>query len=445
MTLRIPFTFAVTLAMASAALQQSALAQRNYRYAQGANPQAMYTEELPRGQHSPQPATSASPPEASYTPSPTPANDCYNEYHPSSPTHMNCVDGCCDQGCGDACGWDGGCCGDSCGSGCCSNCGRKGQCYVFADYLYVRPTFSEATAFVDQNLVTGTDRFVPLDFDYESSFRVGGGYRLCGCGNECRFTYTRLTGDASAIGLPGDIVPFNPTVPAGTHVNIDADVDINAYDIECAKTIPLGGQCGGCGCGDACGSQCGCGDACGSNCPAWDITWSGGVRIGDVNWQRSYVTVLDTAGIPLRDVNTEMDFTGAGLRAGVEGRRYFFCDGWLSVYGRGNIALLVGDVDISTANTDDQDVTVRQFYSNRQLIPVTDLEAGVTAQVTCRTAFTAGYLLSAWHDLGFRNSFDVCDCADTGSTATTPLMGTSFDDANILGFDGFFARIEMAF
>jgi hypothetical protein len=85
---------------------------------------------------------------------------------------------------------------------------------------------------------------------------------------------------------------------------------------------------------------------------------------------------------------------------------------------------------------------VSQEYSNRQIIPVTELEAGVTAQVTCHTAISAGYLMTAWHDLGFRNAFDVCDCGDA---QVPPLLATSHDDANILGFDGFFARLEWCY
>ena len=42
-----------------------------------------------------------------------------------------------------------------------------------------------------------------------------------------------------------------------------------------------------------------------------------------------------------------MDFQGGGLRTGLEGRRYFFKDGWLSIYGKGDISLLLGDVNVS--------------------------------------------------------------------------------------------------
>jgi hypothetical protein len=76
----------------------------------------------------------------------------------------------------------------------------------------------------------------------------------------------------------------------------------------------------------------------------------------------------------------------------------------------------------------------RQSTINNQIIPVTDLEAGLTGQVSCNCSVSAGYLLSAWHDLGFR------DEADVGTE-----LAAHYDDANILGFDGFFARLEFGY
>jgi len=242
-----------------------------------------------------------------------------------------------------------------------------------------------------------------------------------------------MNGDAFATATPNDILPFSTEPPPGGITNIRADVDAHTYDLECVKIIPLGGRCGGCG--DACG--------CGKSCPAWDVAWSGGIRWADVDWNRSYEAV-DNTGFNVTDLRTGLDFHGGGIRTGLEGRRYFGCDGWLSLYSKGNLSLLLGDVDIHTSRVADSDPATRvtQTFSNRQLIPVFDLEAGLTAQVTCHTALTAGYLMSAWSDLGFRNSIDVCDCATTG---TVPLLPTHMDDANILGFDGFFARVEFAF
>ena len=398
---------AAVIAIARPSLAQS-MSQRHYLAANAPAPTPQPAAQLPPGS----------------TPAPTATASEGSDYFTQAPGAGwgGCTDGCCDQMCGDSCGCD-------------TGCNSGGRFFVTADYLYVRPTFSEATAFVRQDLGAGTDEFVPLDFGYNSSYRFGGGYRMSSCGDEVRFMFTRFSGDASAVAYPGDIVPFTADPPPDGRTVIGADVDAKTYDLECVKIIPLGGG-GGAGCGDACGS------CCGRSCPAWDLAWSGGIRWADVDWSRQY-TALDDTDFPVVDARTAMTFQGGGIRTGLEGRRYFGCDGWISLYGKGNVSLLLGDVNIDTTrSSDDGNTVVRQYYSNRQLIPMFDMEAGLTAQVTCHTAITAGYLFSAWSDLGFRNSFDVCDCGD----ATTPaLLATKFDDANVLGFDGLFVRVEYAF
>jgi Legionella pneumophila major outer membrane protein precursor len=317
--------------------------------------------------------------------------------------------------------------------------GVSGGGFFFTiDYLNVRATFSEATAFVDQDLADGEDEFVPLEFDYNSSYRIGGGYRSCCCGDQIRFLYTRMTSDASDTAFPGDIVPYEAAPPPGGHTDISADVDARTFDLECAKTIPLGGQC--CDCCNSCDGGSSCGSGCGHCCPAWDITWSGGIRWADVDWNRHFVA-LDQNDFPVTDARASLDFRGGGLRTGLEGRRYFFRDGWVSIYAKGDISLLLGDVNVKgVREVNDPSaqqnpvVTNTQTFTTRQIIPVTELEAGATAQVTCHTAITAGYLFAAWHDLGFRDTFEL-----------NTLLPLTYDDANILGFDGFFLRAEVGF
>ena len=361
-----------------------------------------------------------------YMPGGYPDGQCCDEGYGSADCYSGCNSGC-DSSCG-LCGF-GGLCGSS-----------GGQFFATADYLYVRSSFSEATAYVAQDLAEGSDYFVPLEFDYNSSYRFGGGWRSCCCGDQIRFMFTRMTSSAGDTAFPGDVVPYEASPPPGGQTNIRANVDAKYFDLECAKTIPLGGQC--CGCGDACCDGCGgCGDACGQCCPAWDLTWSGGVRWADVGWARRYAA-LDSSGFNVTDARVGMNFQGGGLRTGLEGRRYFFTDGWLSIYGKGDISLLLGDVHLeSIRDVNDPSSSVpnpvarnTQTFVTRQIIPVTELEAGLTAQVSRRSAITAGYLFAAWHDLGFRDEHEL-----------NTLLPTRYDDANILGFDGFFARIEVGF
>lgn len=322
------------------------------------------------------------------------------------------------------------------GRWCCDLIG--GQCFFTADYLYVRANFSEAQESFEQNIDQNpvTREFHNLDFDYQSSYRFGGGYRLCGCDEEIRFLFTRLRSPAQAT-VPSDgtfLVPLEPETPIGGQTLVDAEVDVKSYDLEFAKTIPLGAGC--CGCGDACGD--GCGDCCAPCCPTWDITWSGGLRVADAAWHRRY-TAFDAQSVLVGDAVSRMDFDGVGAKTGLEGRRYFFPSGWLSVYLKGDISLLVGNVEIDMVRTIEggtvPDFVMTQSTKARNIIPVTEIEAGISGQVTRFSRLSAGYLLSAWHDLGYRDEFGL-------GQEEFPLR---YDDANILGFDGFFARLEVAF
>jgi hypothetical protein len=443
MSLRIRFATALLFAVAVTAIDQHATAQSQSQYimsrmahsAPAQTPQNAGVEELPAGQlpAGPMPAAQMEGGQGYYMP----GDGAYS--------YGGYPDGCADGYCGECC--DPACAAPECGSGVGSSSGNwcgfgGGQFYFVADYLNVRASFSEATAKVEEDLQAGTDDFIPLDWDFESSYRFGGGYRLCCCGEEIRFLFTRMTSSAEDTAQFGDIVPIEASPPPGGTTFIDADVDAKSYDLEWAKTIPLGGQCcDPCGspCGDGC--QSGCGDACcGRCCPAWDITWSGGVRWGDVEWGRRFDAQDDT-GFTVTDARSELEFRGAGLRTGLEGRRYFFKDGWLSLFAKGNISLLYGTVDVTTqrdvfdpTNPGPPTASNRQTFTNQQIIPVTELEAGITAQATCHTAFSAGYLMAAWHDLGIRDEDQL-----------NTLLPVSYDDANILGFDGFFARVEWAY
>lgn len=350
-----------------------------------------------------------------------------------------CEDGYCadgyagDGGCCDSCGAYGGDCACACAGGgygdwltCCTT---PGSIYFTADYLYVKSTFSEAVAYLDQNdnvQNVGTDTFHELDFQYESSYRFGGGYRLDCCGEELRFMFTRLSSYGSTVAPQGSFVPYEVSSPPGGQTFIDGSVDVKTYDFEYAKTIPLGGTCASA-----------CGDPCAPSCPAWDITWSGGFRFAQVDTSRLF-SAVNADDIITTDARALMDFNGGGVRFGMEGRRYFGPGGCLSAYMKGDISLLYGRIDLEAERVVDggtaQDLFNSQTLSHRQIVPVTEIETGLTGHITQNSALTAGYLFHAWHDLGYRDSFNF-----------PTFMETGYDDANILGFNGFFARLEFGF
>ncbi len=364
---------------------------------------------------------------------------------------------------------------DSCNSGCdvggpCHRSGSSGgigllgflqrpsQFYVAAEYMQVRASFSEATAFVTQSQnatvapPTITSVFTPIEYDHDPSYRIFGGYRLCDCAGEIQFGYTSYDSDGSAQGIPsaGDIIVAIPeevfTNTIGQNIDVNSNVSAESVDLAFSKTIPLGGCCPG-DCGDACcgDSACDCGGACGTTCcPAWDITWTAGVRYSQVDWDRTSTVVNPGTNIVGNSGITVMDFEGAGPRWGLEGRRYLGSKYRFSLFLKGDISLLLGDVEIT--NTRIARVAGAPTLANitrfntTQIIPVLDIVAGGNVNITDRFTLSGGYLFSAWHDLGMRDTFDILD--DPGFANPTDL---TFDDANILGFDGWFARAEYAF
>lgn len=348
---------------------------------------------------------------------------------------------CCDGGCYDDCG----CC-DDCQYGCegggswwdCCGLGSNQPRWFFtADYLYVRASFSEAIAYyeeVDDGIGTQGEITHELNFQHQSSYRVGGGFRLGCCDEEIRFNFTRLSSGANTVAPQGSIVPYEVIGPDGPTF-IEADVDVKSFDLDFRKTIPLGGACCECSdCCDPCGDPCGCGDCCcAPACPAWDITWSGGLRFADVDWNRYYATYFTTDEI-FRDADSMLDFKGGGPRVGLEGRRYFGKNGWCSAYLKGDISILLGQMHQEIRQVRELGDVLFLEAQGRRIIPVTEIEAGLSTQLSRSSRFSAGYLFSAWHDLGFRDQFQL-----------QTLVEALNDDANILGFDGFFAKLEVGY
>ena len=318
---------------------------------------------------------------------------------------------------------------------------QPGRFFLGGEYLYVRASPSEATAYLEQNITNldtaPFDKLHQLNFQHESGFRFYGGYRLCKCGEEIRWTYTQFNSSAvTDVPSPTSTViihvPFEVNeIPEGGGTIASGDIDLKFGDLEYAKTIPLGGPmcCDG-GCGDCCDNCCDC-----CPCPTWDITWSGGLRFASADLDRNYAT-FDADGTLLTNANSKVSFDGGGPRFGLEGRRYFGRQHVCSAYLKGNISLLLGNVNIVSrrTNADDPTLVESQYFRIRNIIPVTEIEAGLTGNITRHASVSAGYLFSAWHDLGFREEF------------TFPTnFGVSYDDANILAFDGLFLRLQVDF
>lgn len=343
---------------------------------------------------------------------------------------LGCGDG---VGCGDAvCGGDPGGYGDLLGYGNLlgSNL-RRGQFFFGGEYLQIRANPSESIAYLSRDttdITMPTDSFTQFDYGYDGAYRLYGGYRLCNCGEEIRFTYTSFDSGSDAQSpqatsttqyiAPLEVIAVIP----GQSVRGRSNVSLNNFDLGYSKTIPLG-------------SPLGCYDPCNSCnwCPAWDITWTAALRFASLDVDSQFFS-QDAGGNQLRTAHTRQTFDGVGGRMGLLGRRYLGRNGVISAYLRGDISVLVGDLDNRSERSDvatPGQVTI-QTISGDAIVPVTEIEAGLTTSITYNTYLSAGYLLSAWHDLGTRDQYDFG-------------LQIEYDDANIMGFDGWFVRLETAF
>lgn len=325
--------------------------------------------------------------------------------------------------------------------------GPRGQFFIGAEYLSLRANFSEATAYrvIDPG-PPATETFEQFDFNYGDSYRIYGGYRLCECGCDLTFAYSSFNSDGGFdsgsiddFSVPG----FSATAPYevvpgadGDRLFGEADVEIDNYDIGVAKTIPLGGFCCDTGCCDTtcCDSPCGdcCDPCCGPVCAPWDLVWTGGVRFANVDSELRYFNDTATTAVAGRNATSAVSFDGVGLRTGLIGRRYFGKRGIVSGYVRGDFSLLLGEVETRVSGTTIPTTTL----VSTEVVPVTEIEAGLTAWLTQNVSVSGGYLLSAWHDLGHRTEYDY------GVTGTQIV---SMDDANIMSLDGWFVRAEASF
>ncbi len=324
---------------------------------------------------------------------------------------------------------------DSCDSSECNNCVSDNCCFnpcgccgwfAGADYLLVRPDFSDAPAFVKiTGTLPGTENFTMIQqkFDYQSSVRAFFGYRT-ECGDEIRFTYWNLqdggsltvNGNTTDVAYGGQFMTRanNP----GDFLTNNANLEMNVYDIDYVK---------------CCCNPCGCQSCC---CPVWTLSYSAGVRVASM--RRTDDTIQNLA-VPTTEPTAgfiSASFIGAGPRVGLEGHR-FFRGTRASLFARGNLALLLGEYDTeqSVLVTDPARAVTHLINNHDRIIPEADIEIGADWQMTSRLKLSAGYLFQAWWDLGEFETVDV-----SGAGFIQPEM-----NGNILGFDGLFARLEYCF
>ena len=302
--------------------------------------------------------------------------------------------------------------------------------FAGADFLLVRPHFSEATAFARGSQDSSSMHITAQDlvFDYNASFRVFAGYRFEGTDTELRFTYTRMTGDTQegagnfspghfAVDPFGNVVGtavvvdpnsalFGTPLVGGDHIQTSASVDVNVFDLDLVKPLLF-------------------------TCGSWELKYSVGVRIAQIN--QSYESEVSESGAYFSGGGYTQNFTGAGPRIGFQALRYFGACRQFSLFANTSGSLLVGENDMNFSQT-----TTSPAYSATQdtdavrLLPVADAEIGAGWSPLPWLNVSAGWMFQAWFDLG-------------ASGGTFGGFYTVTENSNIMAFEGLFLHAEVTF
>jgi hypothetical protein len=288
--------------------------------------------------------------------------------------------------------------------------------------IFARASFSDALAYtVFEPAPANSFEFVQMDFDYELSFSAFGGVYLRGWGGSLIFDFTRLESEADFAAVSAPAATIVTPLPLGLNVTGSADVRIDSYDLSLSKSLFFGG-----------GYNLPTGQAAWQ--PKYELTFSGAIRYADAEWSRQINSITPATGALFNTTTTTLDFQGIGPRVGIAGRRYIGKTGFASIYAKGDWSLLYGGIDVNTTST-----PFVGYYGSRtsihQIVPVTEIELGASVHLGRWATLSGGYFWAAWHDLGMRDQFPT--------PAGFPVA--NYDDANILGFDGLFARVEVTF
>ena len=304
--------------------------------------------------------------------------------------------------------------------------------FVFgADYLLLRPSFSNSTAMYQATAVGGQSiALTPLnyDFGYASGVRGFIGYNFSD-DTLGRFSYLGIDAATSVAGTAtGNYVGGNGTayvgpfyteaIPATASITSTSNVSLDLYDLELARRFEIDAETDG--------------------AARWDTAGSAGIRFMD----SSVSTTVDNYCplCPNYLVTTNRIFQGVGPRIAIQGRRYLGPARRWSAFATGGAALLVGSFsNDATRFTKVVNLLETQSVGGTLVVPNFDIALGTSWQWGPRTSISAGWMLMFFGNLGYSETIDT-NGINQGAVATSvPLTNSS------LTYDGAFFRLTHMF
>ena len=293
---------------------------------------------------------------------------------------------------------------------------------VFGEFLYLHPRGADVPFAVPQDGTgaIGTTPVGPVavaDLDYEPGFRAGVFFTLTE-DSLIEVTYTRFESSASNTVTSTAPIVINPLVlfPGTFNAGFTAEQASANYEID-FQLIDADYM------------------VMGHSCPHFWFGYLLGARYAELT-QTFSATFPFAPPDGTTSVNTNVDFTGAGVRIGLIGERMLIPGTGFRVYGSGILSALVGEFDATYTQTNQfNGVEVSTSISEDRIVPIADLELGFAwLGPEGHLRLSAGYMVSAWFN-----------------SVTTPawidaVQNSSFSPSEeVLTFDGLTARAQLAF
>ena len=313
-----------------------------------------------------------------------------------------------------------GTCDDECYPG--YGCNRG---YAFAEFLYLRARDAEVAWAVPIDGATDTDPLVrpPVqvgrvgvtDLDSQPGYRIGFG-RILNEASAIGFTYTEWQGnthDALNTAAPNVLRPL-VTHPSTFNAASDYLDGFANYGIR-FKTLDLDYH------------------SLFAYCCDYQLGYTLGIRYGQL--QQHFRA--DFASNATEFVDTQSNFYGAGLKAGLDGEKYSYNRN-LFVYGKTFLSLLGGESKASYLQGSSFDpVIVNTNWKAGRLVTIYDLELGAGWQNDCGTVrLSMGYMYSIWYNVTRTNEW-------INAVQHNNFVDQSDNFNSFMAFDGFVTRLEV--
>ncbi len=293
---------------------------------------------------------------------------------------------------------------------------------VFGEFLYLHPRGADVPFAVPQDGTgaIGTTPAGPVavaDLGYEPGFRAGGFFTLTE-DSLIELTYSWYESQTSNSVASTAPLVINPLTlfPGTFNAGFTAEQAVANYAIDFQfidADYMVMGYC----------------------CPHFWFGYLLGARYADLT-QTFSATYPFAPPDGTTSVNTNIDFTGAGIRLGLIGERALLPDIGFRAYGSGILNVLVGQFDASYTQANQfNGVEASTAISEDRIVPVVDLELGLAwLSPGGHLRLSAGYMISAWF-----NSVTMPVWIDA-------VQDRSFSPSDeVLTFDGLTARAQLAF